>query len=483
MQKNLYYKQELDKLEMYQRLIQYWSMIFDKRNCVNVLDNMNFNISVFSEVIRGQELEKFHKIEPGYTSPDGFTELNTLIRDFEYERLNKGVGHGNNNKIRKLVDEAGIGCGNGCTNVMNAVINSIIKFRNQREDKLVKDDEILLILPNYTVYTAQLSNLNKEVKPKYIYTRRQNNFLPTFNEIVNGISEKTAAVIITYPNNPAQSTYEGENVDELRKIAHYCQKNKIFLIVDNIYQDMLFPRDRKFTEIFNLVDSLEYVIKVYGCSKDTPFYSGYRTGYWFGDPRIMDIYKYYISSTENSLNTNTLSMFALNIYFKLKCLTDTVPTLEDMDYFSHGVFGWSQIVEQDKLYENMIKLELFEKYKERINKSYDIQEEAIRKVIEYVDKSEVFSDYVNQNIGNVFFIKVNPEYFNGTDYEFFDYIFNEVKGGVLPGNVFGMPEVDEEIWFRITLLHDHIENIIENLKRIEIALIDRNNNFKNENIV
>ncbi|GMQ55841.1 hypothetical protein AN1V17_02330 [Vallitalea sediminicola] len=470
MKNNYYYKQDLDKLEMYQRLIQYWSMIFDKRNCVDVLDNMNYNISMFPEIIKSEEMEQFHKIEPGYTSPDGFTELNILIRDLEYARLTTS-GNVQSKEVRELVDKAGIGCGNGCTNVMNGVVNSIIKFRNNNESKTCKDDEVALILPNYTVYTAQLSNLSKNVKPKYVYTQRENNFLPTYKEIVNAISEKTAAVIITYPNNPAQFTYEGESVDELKKIAKYCQKNKVFLVVDNIYQDMLYPRDRKFTEIFNLVDSLDYIIKVYGSSKDTPFYSGYRTGYWFGDPRLLDIYKYYISSTENSLNTYTLSKFSLNMYFKLKCLTNTVPTLEDMHYFSYGVFGWSQTVDQAKLFENITRLNLFEKYKERINKSYDIQEEAIKGVIEYVKDSKVFSDYINQNIGNVFLIKVNAEYFTGTDYEFFDFTFNEVKCGILPGNVFGMPDSENEVWFRITLLHDNIENIIKSLSKIENVLL------------
>jgi len=220
----------------------------------------------------------------------------------------------------------------------------------------------VLILPNYTVYTAQISNLNRDIKPKYIYAKRENGFLPTFKQIVEAITRKTAAIVITYPNNPAQSTYEGESVKELQKIAEYCQKNKIFLVVDNIYQDMLFPKHRKFTEIFNLVDSLDYVIKVYGCSKDTPFYSGYRTGYWFGDPRITEIYKYYISATENSLNTYALTLFAYNLYFKMKYLTKTEPTLEDMHYFTYGVFGWSEVVDEKQLFDNMCRLKLFEKY-------------------------------------------------------------------------------------------------------------------------
>ncbi len=469
MENNLYYKKNIGQLEVYQKLIQYWSMIFDKREEIYVLDNMNFNLSLFPEIITFNELSSFHSIEPGYTSPDGYTEMNMIIRDLEYQRLlvnNPEVGH----QLKELITKAGVGCGNGCTNVMNAVVNSIIKLNQQESAKQIIDPEVILILPNYTVYTAQLSNISNSVKPKYVYTKRENDFLPTLEEIQKAITDKTLAIVITYPNNPAQSTYEGEGVQELQNIVKLCQEKGVFLIVDNIYQDLVFPIGRKFVEIFNLTDSPECVVKVYGSSKDTPFFSGYRTGYWIGDPRLMDIYKYYISSTENSLNTYSLSIFALNLYFKLKSIKKEKPLLEDMKYFNQGVFGWSQVVDEEVLYNNLISMNLFEKYQERITQANKVQQEAINRTIAYVEQSKVYSDYINQNIGNVFFIKVNSEYFKGTNDEFFHFIFSEAKCGVLPGSVFGI-EIPGEVWFRITLLHDEIENIINYLGKIEKTLL------------
>jgi len=212
---------------------------------------------------------------------------------------------------------------------------------------------------------------------------------------------------------------------------------------------------------------LEYLVKVYGCSKDTPFYSGYRTGYWFGDPRLTEKYKYMISSSENSLNTQSLVYFALNLYFKYKTLIKEEPKLEDMKFFTEGLFGWSQIVNENTLFEKMSELNLFSKYKERIKISNDIQEDALRQVADFVSKSNVFSDYINQQIGNVFFIKLNPELHQNNDDEFFNKLFNEAKCGVLPGNVFGISQQMNETWFRITLIHDHIDNIIQSLKKIE----------------
>ncbi|EPY11135.1 aminotransferase class I/II-fold pyridoxal phosphate-dependent enzyme [Paenibacillus alvei] len=464
MSNNSYYKDKFENLEMYQRLIQYWSILFDRRESMNILDNMNFNVHLFPEIFTMDEISALHQIEPGYTSPDGYTEMNALIRRLELARLLQNAPQ-RAEISHRLVEQAGIGCGNGCTNVMNGVINSILKLK--QVEKGLEHPEVILILPNYTVYAAQLSNLNDKATSKYVYTQRENNYLPTSCEIRNAITPSTVAVIITYPNNPAQSTYEGENVRELQQIVELCQTNEIFLVVDNIYQDLIFPKSRGFTEIFNLTDKLDYVIKVYGCSKDTPFYSGFRTGYWFGDPRIDEKYKYFISSMENSMNTHSLVYFALNLYFKYKLLTGEEPALEDMKLFDQGLFGWSQNVDEHLLFKKMQELKLFAKYQSRIQLSDNIQADALRRVTEYVKGSKVFVDYTNQQIGNVFFIKVNPEYRFDNDDEFFKKLFYEVNCGILPGNVFGILQRPDEIWFRITLIHDRVDNIIRYLSKIE----------------
>jgi aspartate/methionine/tyrosine aminotransferase len=119
-------------------------------------------------------------------------------------------------------------------------------------------------------------------------------------------------------------------------------------------------------------------------------------------------------------------------------------------------------------------MDLFFKHKARIQKSNHIQEKAIKDVKRFLEGSKVFTDHVNQNIGNVFFIKVGPEYFNENDDHLFRFLFNEVRCGVLPGNVFGIPGNSGEVWFRITLLHDQCDTIIKYLGKIEDALSKRN---------
>ncbi|MCP5050003.1 MAG: aminotransferase class I/II-fold pyridoxal phosphate-dependent enzyme [bacterium] len=465
----LYYNQQPDKLKRYQRLIQYWSMTFGRGEQLHVLDNMNFNISIFPEIISFREIDSLHRLEPGYTSPDGDAELGRLIRELEFARLVKDNPDGADG-IRDMVEKAGIGCGNGCTNVMYGVLNSVASFFERKYPNRAERPEVIMALPNYTVYDAQISSMSSRVTPKYIHSKRENDFLPVYEDVLETVTPQTAAIIVTYPNNPAQSTYEGENIDELKKILGFCQEKGIFLIVDNIYQDVIFPRERGFTEIFSLTGSLDYVVKVYGCSKDTPFYSGYRTGYWIGDPVLTEHYKYFISSRENSMNTHSLAFFALNLYFKMKQLDNGEPEPHEMEYFASGIFGWRKAIDQNQLFDNLSETELFRKYKSRIALSDSIQEEALDKAIDYVNQSGTFCDCVNQRIGNVFFIKVNPTYFNKTDDQLFHFLFDEGNIAILPGNVFGIPDSPGEVWFRITLMHDHIDTILDGLGRVERLL-------------
>ncbi|HAT03633.1 MAG TPA: hypothetical protein DCS29_02530 [Candidatus Magasanikbacteria bacterium] len=461
-----YYSKNIEDLEMYQRLIQYWSLTFDKSLNAIPMDHMNFDANIYPPAITLTEIEKIIKFEPGYASPDGVVELGPLIRNLELTRLNH-VNPKNKQKNKKIVQQAGLGAGHGCTNVMHGILNSIPKLPKNIFPRQCDQPEIILTLPNYTVYLAQISNMGGLARPRFLRATRENNFLPTFKQVKQIVTKKTAAIVITYPNNPAQSTYEGKNVEELKKIVRYCQQERIFLIVDNIYQDELYPQSRKHVEIFSLTDKLDYVIKVFGPSKDTTFFSGYRCGYWFGDPRIQNTYQYYISASENTLSTVSMIMFAWDMLFRAKRLAKKPITLPDIKLLDTGLFGWGRPLNAQKLLSNLKKMQLFEKYNKRIDVADIKMEETNKRIIEFVEKSKYFSDYVNQKIGNIILIKVNPQYYTGDDNEFFHDLIKKSGYAVLPGNVFGIPQRKGNVWFRITSIHDSCDNILKGLKAIE----------------
>ena len=471
-----YYNKNDEALDMYQRLIQYWNIIFDRKNSLNILDNMNFSKNVFDDILKISELNELSEIEPGYASPDSSSELSALIKSLETVRLIKAKDKRDRTSIEEFFEKCGVGCGNGCSNVMNGLLNSIYKHETERF--IDRIPEVILPFPNYTVYAAQLSNMTNKINSRYIHTKRENGFLPTLAEINAVVTSSTMAVVITYPNNPAQTTYTDGNVHEIAEIVKLCQKRKIFLIVDNIYQDLVYDNEQIFAEVFKFTHSPKYVFKVYGASKDTPYFSGYRTGYWIGDPCILDTYRYFISSTENSLNTYTNVLFAFNLYFKRLLVENRIPAIEDMDAFENGVFGWNPDFSRRKLYERIMKTRIFEKYQNRIMQSNEIQRNANKRIREFVCSCHVFEDYVNMDIGNVFFIKINPEYFNGTDIDFFYWCLSVARCGILPGNVFGLPITEGDVWFRITLIHEEVENIVAYLQYIVDCLMKRSRQCK-----
>src|SRR3989339_2085087 len=153
-----YYSKNIEDLEMYQRLIQYWSLTFDKSLNAIPMDHMNFDANIYPPAITLTEIEKIIKFEPGYASPDGVVELGPLIRNLELTRLNH-VNPKNKQKNKKIVQQAGLGAGHGCTNVMHGILNSIPKLPKNIFPRQCDQPEIILTLPNYTVYLAQISNM------------------------------------------------------------------------------------------------------------------------------------------------------------------------------------------------------------------------------------------------------------------------------------------------------------------------------------
>ena len=104
-----YFRTEIDSLNIYQRQIYYWNVLFDKRNNIQVLDNVNFSLDVYPEVLKVSEVIDLHTIEPGYSSPDASYELGEIIRRFEFERLmqHRPERRYLNEKFSRL---AGVGC-------------------------------------------------------------------------------------------------------------------------------------------------------------------------------------------------------------------------------------------------------------------------------------------------------------------------------------------------------------------------------------
>lgn len=454
-------------LGLHERMIQFWGVMFDRRNELVALDCMNFSARVFPELVTPEELRALHPVETGYASPDAGPELGALIRAVELARLDRHSPH-RAAVNRALVAAAGVGCGAGTTGAIRAVMSAITTLPPSAFPRANADAEVIVPLPNYPVCAAQPAGL-PGLRPVFLHTRAENGFLPTFAEIAAAVTPRTTQISLTYPNNPAQATYEGPRLAELRAIVALCQAEGIFLLVDNVYQDLVFGRP--FEELFALTERVDHLVKFYGPSKDTPFFAGHRIGYWFGDPRVQAAARAQAWLAENSANPNSMASFAVNLLLRLPALEGRTLVRADVEHLQAGSFGWEQRLDVDAVFRKLGQMGLPERFLDRRARADALQRQAGRAVRAQVRASPAFAEVIDEDVGNVCFVRVNPDVFAGDDVELFQLLCG-AGYAVLPGSAFGMPLARGAAWFRITLIHLPVDTLCAHLAAVERVLLE-----------
>ncbi len=198
---------DLQRTDAYQRMIQYWGVVFGRRNALAPLDCINFSLGHFPEVLRVSDVAAIHPLESGYASPDGGPELGALIRYFEYARLQRHSPH-RERVNRALVEGAGVGCGAGTTGSIMGVMNAIARLPKGVFPRANDAPEVVVPVPNYPVCAAQHRHM-RGLTPRYVHACAANGDLPTFDEIAAAVTDRTAQITLTYPNNPGQATDRG----------------------------------------------------------------------------------------------------------------------------------------------------------------------------------------------------------------------------------------------------------------------------------
>ncbi|MCB0332767.1 MAG: pyridoxal phosphate-dependent aminotransferase [Bdellovibrionales bacterium] len=97
-------------------------------------------------------------------------------------------------------------------------------------------DEILIFDPTYANYIGFAALTGVNLTP--IHSKLDDGFcLPSIDSIVEGISEKTRAILLCNPNNPTGTTYTR---DELKMLLHLCEERNLYFIVDETYREIVF---------------------------------------------------------------------------------------------------------------------------------------------------------------------------------------------------------------------------------------------------
>src|SRR4030066_146757 len=95
-------------------------------------------------------------------------------------------------------------------------------------------DEVIILAPYWVSYPEM-------VKMCYgipvIVTPEDGSFHPRMEDIERAVSSYTKAIIVNSPNNPSGEVFSAEFIAE---IVEYCERKKIYLIMDDIYHKLVF---------------------------------------------------------------------------------------------------------------------------------------------------------------------------------------------------------------------------------------------------
>lgn len=141
-----------------------------------------------------------------------------------------------------------------------------------------RGDEVLIPDPAYVSYSP-LVYMSDGV-PVHVECCEEDNFVLKAENLEKAITEKTKAIILTYPNNPTGAIMTRE---ELEAIANVIVKHDILVITDEIYAELTYGK--KHASIVNIPGMKERTVYVSGFSKAFAM-TGWRMGYVCAPPAI-----------------------------------------------------------------------------------------------------------------------------------------------------------------------------------------------------
>jgi len=142
-------------------------------------------------------------------------------------------------------------------------------------------DEVIVIQPYWLSYPAMVKLAGGE--PVFVKTTVENGFNPDIEDIRSAITDKTKAIVINSPSNPAGIIYDEE---KLKQIAGLCLENDIIIVSDEIYEKIIFDEKSHFSIASVSEDVKKNTVIVNGVSKSFAM-TGWRIGYIAGDKDLV----------------------------------------------------------------------------------------------------------------------------------------------------------------------------------------------------
>lgn len=194
-----------------------------------------------------------------YPTYEGLLEFREAVAEFYMRR--KGVKLDPEREVIALIGSK------------EGIAHLPLAFVNDGDYTIVPD-------PAYPVYFA--STILADGIPYRVPLKKENDFLPNFEEIPSEIAKKARIMFLNYPNNPTSAVAEKEFIKEA---IDFCMDNGIILAHDFAYGEITFDgyRAKSFLEVEN---AFEVCVEFNSLSK-TFNMTGWRIGFAVGNSEIL----------------------------------------------------------------------------------------------------------------------------------------------------------------------------------------------------
>ncbi len=178
--------------------------------------------------------------------------------------LKKAIVNYTDKYYSKKIDPANVIVSSGAKQALMVALLAILE----------PGEEVVFPAPYWVSYPDMVTLANGKpvaVKPS------AKNLQISFDEIINKVTPKTKAILINSPNNPSGIIY---NEKLIASLVNYCEENEIFLILDDIYRELVYDGLTSPNGFNYAVSDLNksYVIVINGVSKQYAM-TGFRIGW------------------------------------------------------------------------------------------------------------------------------------------------------------------------------------------------------------
>ena len=142
-------------------------------------------------------------------------------------------------------------------------------------------DEVILSDPSYATYESCI--YASGAKPVYVTCDKEHNFIMQANDIIDGITENSRAILLNNPHNPTGAVYKHHDV---HAIADICRQYQLWLICDEVYADMIYD-NHTFVSPFEDRNNQNFTIILSSLSKSFAI-PGFRSGWLLASPTVTE---------------------------------------------------------------------------------------------------------------------------------------------------------------------------------------------------